>query len=227
MRYNTQKASLFRRRAVRIEENLAILKNVALPEKLLQKIVEIENAYSLIKEYTIPKIEKVTGYQFSSPNFFFFVFLYEEINMVFYEAEPILIKSAELFIPDIGDMKEASENRKTLAYIGDAALEIGILPIIWPPSDETIIPQNEFLHNEREKLIQNAPLSQFWDFLTCGDEKIMMLQDDKKDENKGTSMEAVFGIIYLESGLGAVENAMKQLIQHYNAGQVKRIDVHE
>lgn len=204
-------------KADRIEKNLAFFKNEPLFKKLLPGITEIEREYNRIKNYSIPKIKIATGHPFSNPSLFLFVFLHEEINKVFNEAGHILGKTDEVSLPegDIEEMKETSENRLTLAHIGDAALEIGVLASIWPQSDVSSIPRKKLLHDERGKLVDNVPLSQFWDSLNLNDEKILKHRDNDSVENKGTSMEAVFGIIYLESGLDAVEDALKNL-KHYH-----------
>lgn len=217
LKFHTIMAEPFTERANCIEKNLAILKNKALSLKSLKDITVIEEKYNQIKKYSIPKIEKATEYKFFNQNLFLFVFLYQEITMVFNEAGQILEKSVEVSLTreDIAKMKEVSENRLTLAYIGDAVLEIGVLPSIWPPSDLTFIPRNDFLHNERGKVIENIPLSHFWDFLKLYDEKTLKQPPNENDENKGSSMEAVFGIIYLESGLEAVEEAIRNLKCNY------------
>lgn len=214
-------AKPFVERADRIEKNLAILKTLS--QKSVQEIKELEKKYNLVKEFSIPKIEAATGYKFSNQNLFLFVFLYQEINKVFKEAQEVPGESFEEFLigKNFADMKEASENRLTLAYIGDAALEIGVLPSIWPHSDVTAIPRNEILHNEREKLIKNEPLSRYWESLQLYDSTILIQPPNENSETKGSYMEAVFGIIYLESGLEAVENALKNVIQYYETKQVK------
>jgi hypothetical protein len=100
----------------------------------------------------------------------------------------------------------------TLAHIGDAALEISIIPCIWPKPSENIIPSKNFLHLERGKVVDNLPLSSYWDSLSLYDSSILVQRPDENSETKGSNMESVFGIIYLEPGVGAVETALKNIL---------------
>jgi hypothetical protein len=59
--------------------------------------------------------------------------------------------------------------------------------------------------------VENEPLSRFWDSLKINDSPIIANLPPENDETKGTSMEAVFGIIFLEGGLNAVETALQNL----------------
>jgi 23S rRNA maturation mini-RNase III len=218
VKFHAIMARSFLGKANRIEQNLTLLKKEGRTEKSIEDISKIEKRFERIKEFYIPRIKTATGYEFLNPALFFFVFLYKEITMVFNEAQNNPVKPGGtklLSSPDLREMLEVSENRKTLAYIGDAALETGVMASTWSLQETQKIPLNEFLHDERNKLVENQPLSRFWDSLQLNDSPVIANLPQENDETKGSSMEAVFGIIFLENGLDAVETALQNLKKYY------------
>lgn len=207
-------AQPFIEKADRIEKNLDSLEKEERTKKSLSDIRRIREIIPQIQNSFIPRITQATGQKFTFPNLFLFIFLYREIQAVFNDATTNPVHSDKLknlTDQDLNEMLSVSEDRLTLAYIGDAALEIGIIPGIWP-RDGTI-PKKQFLHDSRNALVENLPLKNFWNSLFLNDP----LADHRGDspETKGSLMEAVFGIIYLEGGVEAVERAFLNLKKFY------------
>jgi 23S rRNA maturation mini-RNase III len=218
MKFHTIMARSFLGKADLIEQSLKSLKKEGRTQKSTEDISKIEKRFEEIKEVYIPRIKTATRHEFLNPNLFYFVFLYKEIAMVFNEAENNPVKPGVLELlkaEDLQEMITVSEDRLTLAFIGDAVLKIGVMPSIWSLQETRKIPLNEFLHNERDNLVENAPLSRFWDSLKFNDSPIIPHLPPENDKTKGSSMEAVFGIIFLESGLDAVETALQNLKKYY------------
>ena len=215
MKSHTIIAKPFIEKADRIEKSLDSLINKRLSEKSLQHIEEIEKKYLQIQIQYISIFKAATGQEFPHPNLFFFVFLYQELSAVFNEAQQLISNLPEIsqIEKEFEGMKDFLDNRMTLAYIGDAALEICVIPYIWQQSPEKL-PSPEFLHNKREEIVKNSPLSQYWDNLLLSDPSILMKHSDESVATKGSSLEAVFGIIYLEHGVNAVEIALQNLLRY-------------
>jgi 23S rRNA maturation mini-RNase III len=214
MKFHAIMARSFLGKADRIEQSLNLLKKEGLTKKSTEEISKIEKKFERVKEVYIPRIKTATGHEFLNPGLFFFVFLYKEIAMVFNEARntPLKPGGTELLkLQDLQEMIAVTEDRLTLAYIGDAVLEIGVMASTWSLQEEQKIPLNEYLHNERNKLVEDAPLARFWDSLELNDSPVIPHLPPENDKTKGSSMEAVFGIIFLESGLDAVEMALQNL----------------
>ena len=214
MKFHAIMARSFLGKADRIEQSLNLLKKEGRTKKLLDGISTIEKRFEKIKEVYIPRIKTATGHEFLNPNLFFFVFLYKEIIMVFNEARIHPVKPGGMVLmssQDLREMIEVAEDRKTLAYIGDAVLETGVMASTWSLQEKQKIPLNQFLHDERKKLVDDEPLARFWDSLEFNDPPVVPHLPPENDKTKGSSMEAVFGIIFLESGLDAVETALKNL----------------
>jgi len=218
MKFHAIMARSFLGKADRIKQNLTSLKKEGRTQKSIDDISNIEKRFERIKEVYIPSIKTATGHEFLNPDLFFFVFLYKEIAMVFNEAQTNPVKPGGIELlnsQDLREMKEVTEDRQTLAYIGDAVLETGVMASTWSLQETRKIPLSEFLHNERNKLVENEPLSRFWDSLKLDDTPIIANLPPENDETKGSSMEAVFGIIFLEGGLDAVEPALQNLKKYY------------
>ena len=218
MKFHAIMARSFVGKADRIKQNLISLKKEGRTQKSIDDISKIEKRFERIKEVYIPRIKTATGHEFLNPDLFFFVFLYKEIAMVFNEAQTNPVKPGGIELlssQDLREMTEVSEDRKTLAYIGDAVLETGVMGSIWSLQETQKIPLSEFLHNERNKIVENEPLSRFWDSLKLNDSPVIANLPPENDETKGSSMEAVFGIIFLEGGLEAVETALQNLKKYY------------
>jgi 23S rRNA maturation mini-RNase III len=218
MKFHAIMARSFLGKADRIKQNMTSLKKEGRTQKSIKDISNIEKRFERIKEDYIPRLKTATGHEFLNPDLFFFVFLYKEIAMVFNEAQTNPVKPGGILLlnpQDLGEMTEVSEDRQTLAYIGDAVLETGVMASTWSLEETQKIPLSEFLHNERNKLVENEPLSRFWDSLKINDSPIITNLPLENDETKGTSMEAVFGIIFLEGGLSAVETALQNLKKYY------------
>ena len=218
VKFHTVMLRSFLGKAIRIEHNLTVLRKEGRSQKSVEDISKIETRFERIKELYIPRIRAATGHEFLNPYLFYFVFLYKEITMVFNEAQTNPVKQGviPLLSPeDLREMTEISRQRMTLAYIGDAVLEIGVMASIWSSQEPQKIPLNEFLHNERNKLVENEPLSRFWDSLELNDPPIIPNLPPENCETKGSSMESVFGIIFLEGGLDAVETALQNLKKYY------------
>ena len=218
MKFHTIMARSFLGKADRINHNLALLKKEGRTQKSIEDVSGIEKRFERIKEVYIPRIRTATGHEFLNPDLFFFVFLYKEIAMVFNEAQTNPVKPGGIELlssQDLREMTEVSEDRRTLAYIGDAVLETGVMGSIWSLQEIQKIPLSEFLHNERNKLVENEPLSRFWDSLELNDSPVIANLPPENDETKGSSMESVFGIIFLEGGLEAVKTALENLKKYY------------
>ena len=218
MKFHAIMARSFIGKADRIKQNLISLKKEGRTQKSIEEISNIEKRFERIKEVYIPRIRTATGHEFLNPDLFFFVFLYKEIAMVFNEAQTNPVKPGGIELlssQDLREMTEVSEDRRTLAYIGDAVLETGVMGSIWSLQEIQKIPLSEFLHNERNKLVENEPLSRFWDSLELNDSPVIANLPPENDETKGSSMESVFGIIFLEGGLEAVKTALENLKKYY------------
>jgi|WetSurMetagenome_2_1015567.scaffolds.fasta_scaffold392836_2 hypothetical protein len=224
MKSHTIIAEPFIEKANRIKHDLELLEREQRTKKSIEDIKIIREKFSIVKKKWIPIITGATGHTFNHPNLFLFVFLYKEINTVFNEAQTNPVKAGipdTLTLEELKEMSVVSEDWLSLAHIGDAALELGVIASIWPPNTTTVL-KKKYLHDERNKLVENIPLSHFWESMLLYDSSTNLIElSDENPDTKGSYMEAVFGIIYLESGLEAVETAIKNMKGKYGKNHKK------
>lgn len=85
---------------------------------------------------------------------------------------------------------------------------------IWDEENKSQdIPFKEDLDKKKKNFVENKNLARVWDSLALYDNEILRQRKNESQKLKGSRMEAFFGIIFLESGLEAVEDAVENLIK--------------
>ena len=65
------------------------------------------------------------------------------------------------------------------------------------------IPLKGDLDAHKKSFVENKNLSKIWDFLDLYDNKMLIKTKKESQKLRASRMEAVFGIIYLEGGVGS------------------------
>jgi hypothetical protein len=212
-------AKQFFDKADRIIRSLDLLEKETRKKISREEISKIRTTMLQVRKFCIPEISQATGHRFMHTDLFLFIFLYRETGALFNKAttNPVQPGSPELLsLKELKNLEMISEDRLALAFIGDAALGLGALINVWRADYPTIPPKGE-LNKERVELVANAKLANIWDSLAIYDKEILIKPRNENVETRGSSMEAVFGIIYLEGGLPAVEQSLHTLREFYKA----------
>jgi 23S rRNA maturation mini-RNase III len=214
LKFHKTMAQPFLKKAKRVKKNLAILKKEKLPQQLLSDITSIYEKYNQVRKFSQPLIEKNTKHQFKNPNLFLIVFLYKEISKIFNEVHNLVkhdkVKSDvpnEFFL----EMRQLKETMMTLAFIGDSAIDIGVIRSIWHTDNPDKIPLKGKLDPNKKIFTGGKNQAILWDFLDLYDSKILIRHPNESTSSKSSLFEAIFGIIYLEGGLKSVEKAIQNL----------------
>jgi dsRNA-specific ribonuclease len=161
------------------------------------------------------KIKNATHYKIRNSNLLLLIFLYEDISKIY--SDSVVPRSENL-----EKMKTIKEDFLTLAFIGDRALELGILQSIWIDEKKSRdIPLKGDLDAQKKNFVENKNLAIIWDFLDLYDNLIFTKKKNESLKLRASRLEAVLGIIYIESGLEAVENAIQNLKCNYEKNQNK------
>jgi ribonuclease-3 len=110
---------------------------------------------------------------------------------------------------DLASLSKASE---MLALLGDAAIDMAILHHVWKPkaSDAGTLTQS------RAQLVSNEHLSQKCDEWGLYESRIHFDPDtpskSEMDHDKGTLVEALYGVIYVERGFDKVLELVRHLL---------------
>lgn len=220
----------FRWKEIGIEEKLALLKKglgnkkEAIPpenrndilkfEHWIAKIEEIENSIGGIHEIIQPRIEYDLGYKLDTGELLILALFQPSTKNLFAEIEIHFrdMGGCDLTSAELKEMAGISEAAATLAWIGDAALKIGVLPTIWT----TEITEAGTLTKRRQQYEKNANLARRCDIWDLYRHRIHFDPDIEKEKSnvehiKGTLTEAILGIIFLKGGLKAVAGAVHLL----------------
>lgn len=105
------------------------------------------------------------------------------------------------------------EVARVLALIGDAAISLALVQILWQPNisnvGELTIKRAEFASNEN--LARICDKWDLYDHRIHFDPNKYDTKDVKINHVKGTIVEALFGVIYIENGLDQVISSIVAL----------------
>ena len=194
-----------------IENFLTELKNKNYPQNFSDDIKNILDKYENIQKNSIPHIEEISGHTFSHLNLFLIIFLYEEISNIFNDVNNRVTNgSVKIDISHgvFSEIRQIRENFLTLGFIGDRAIELGVIRNIWPEAAPQKIPRRVTLDTNKQFITEGEEQAKLWDILVSDD---AVPSSEKSTENKSSRFEAVFGIIYLEGGQDAIEKAILML----------------
>jgi hypothetical protein len=131
--------------------------------------------------------------------------LFEEIEIHFRHTPGCSLSSGDLL-----QMAAIPQVAETLAWIGDAALKIGVLPEIWTPQ----VAEAGVLTERRKAYESNANQALLCDRWHLYEHRIHFDPAGPRADVthvKGTLVESILGMIFLDGGLRAVARAARLL----------------
>lgn len=134
--------------------------------------------------------------------------VFTELSIYFQEEHPTFLNIEHLgYMSNLGDIAEG------LATLGDSALDLAVLHTLW----EEGITDKGILSEEKKKIVEDPNLAIYCDDLDLYTNRIHTEKNvnETKPETiidiKGTLVEAIIGIIYLEKGVQGVINFLKKI----------------
>ena len=200
-------------------EDLSIRrKNIRLRQKHQKKIdawisqleiilVQISNINSIV----IPAIQQDIGnsFSFSNRNLVLTALVQPSVKKIFTEIKTQFKDDPEFIVKpkNLDLLERCSDMAKSFAWIGDTAIKFAILMKIWKPG---ITPEE--LHKRRQSLETNENLSILCDKWKLFNYRINFDPPDPKhatiNEIKGTLVEAIYGVLFIERGISCVQEAL-------------------
>ncbi|MDK2826696.1 MAG: hypothetical protein PWQ63_30 [Methanolobus sp.] len=165
---------------------------------------EIEN----IKTNKIPLLEKDIQYTFSDPDLVVLTFIQPSVKNLFTELDKYY-ERIELEY-DFGPYLNLDQAAKVLALIGDAAISLALVQVFWQPNISNV----GQLTNQRSNVASNENLARICDKWGLYESRIPNgrkkenTKKEKIDHTKGTIVEALFGVIYVEMGLDKIVSSV-------------------
>ena len=160
-----------------------------------------------IKKITIPKLESLFRLTFPTPELVMFALARPSIRKIF---EDLNIHSKDdanrpLSEDELNELSSAGDAAVVLALVGDAALDLAIVQILW---DSSLSTTGE-LSTKRMKVVSNKNLAIYceeWGLYSCRLNRLKANpMEGPKIETlehiKGTLVESILGVVYNEFGL--------------------------
>lgn len=169
--------------------------------KFIQEVLSIDLSNTLENEFDAEGLTSIFLFQPSTKNIFL------ELQNHFCNGEYQGI-DCELF----STMVLLPEMAKVLGLIGDAAIDLAVLHHLWQPNVADV----GSLTQDRSNIVSNEHLAERCDDWRLYENRIHFdpptTTKSEIDHIKGTLVEALFGVIYIESGFEVVKKTAKHLI---------------
>ncbi len=160
-----------------------------------------------IEKIVIPKLENLFRLTFPTPEMVMFALARPSIRTIFENLNSCFKDDANrpLGEEELIELASSGDAAVVLALIGDAALDLAIVQILWDSS----LSKTGDLTTKREKVASNKNLAIYgeeWGLYSCClDRSQANPMDDPKIETiehiKGTLVESIMGVVYIDFGL--------------------------
>ena len=167
----------------------------------INKIKTIDNSIQNIRKYKLGELEKNINYNFAEPDLVVLSFIQPSVNNLFTELNIYSSKVGVNF--NFEPYLNLDKAAKVLALIGDAAIDLALVQILWEPNISNVGELTE----KRSKFASNENLARIcdkwdlYDFRIHFDPNKSEIKEETINHVKGTIIEALFGVMYIESGL--------------------------
>jgi ribonuclease-3 len=189
-------------------------------ERWRQQLESILTAVSHVNSILAPKLASILGLHFQERELLSIAMFQPSTRNLFLELETHFVGNdgtlgRELFL----DLKSLSDMARVLALVGDAAISMAVLHHLWQPR----VADAGLLTQSRAELVSNEHMAWLCDQWGLYDYRIHFdPPSPTKSEishTKGTLLEAVYGIVYIERGLDEVKRLIFHLEEHDNTLQ--------
>jgi len=183
-------------------------------DKWIEQLNIILDQISKIDVQVLPKIKKDLGYPFTNRNLVITALIQPSVKKIFTEIKTHFKNESEFILSskELNLLENCSDTAKSLAWIGDTTIKYTILLKIWKPGIRTVD-----LHNQRESFEKNDNLSNLCKTWNLYDNRIhfdpLVPKQKKINKIKGTLVEAVYGVIFIEKGIEGVHEATDLIYQ--------------
>ena len=169
----------------------------------LRNIVE---TIDRIKNELIPKLEEIFRLQFKTPELIYLALSRPSIRNIYENTEIYFQKNEKntLNVEDYQNLAASEDAANVLALIGDSVLNLSVIQYFWDSSLSTV----GKLTKKRSEIVKNENLAIVCDKWHLYEYRIKKLHEITKENlknetvihEKGTLIEALYGVVFLEFG---------------------------
>ena len=183
-------------------------------ERWLEEIGSIHDGLKRIREELVPDMERVLELKFTHKELFQVAMFQPSTKNIFLELETQYrrSKSSPLDSDGFAELINLSEMAKVIALVGDAVISSAVLQHLWEPhlGDAGKITQR------KAELVSNEHMAKLCDKWGLYEYRIHFDPDtpskSEMDHDKGTLLEAIYGIIYIEYEYKQILKSVTHLI---------------
>lgn len=210
------------KKMVKIQETIEATKaetpprNIRLFSKLNRWMTDLESiqtSLERIQNDLTPKLEKEIGLKIKNKELLQVAMFQPSTKNIFLEIETHYRDSEEAPLGGDGfvDLVNLSEVAKVLALLGDAAVSMAVVQRLWSPNISDV----GTLTQKRAEIVSNEHMAEVCDRWQLYDYRIHfdpgIPSRDEMEHDKGTLLEAVYGIIQIERGFKGVRERIDHL----------------
>jgi ribonuclease-3 len=179
-----------------------------------EQLLGILESISRIKEGLAPTLEKELGVSLRNNELLEVAMFQPSTKNLFIELETHYRNSEDNPLDKDGftNLVSLSDMGQAIALVGDAAISMAVLHHLWKPSaaDAGTLTQN------RADIVSNQHLAKVCDSWQIYEHRIHFdpgkPNQSEMEHDKGTLLEAVYGIIYIQYGLEKVDELISHLL---------------
>jgi dsRNA-specific ribonuclease len=183
-------------------------------KKWSRQLSQVIDSLDKIRTRLRPRIEKALGVSIEEPELLQVAMFQPSTKNLFSEMEVQLIndRRCSLESEDYAVLLSLSEIAQSLALVGDAAISMAVLHHIWTPRAVDV----GTLTQRRADVVNNEHLAMVCDSWDLYEQRIHFDPDSpsktEMDHDKGTLVEAIYGIVYIENGFKMVKALVPALM---------------
>jgi dsRNA-specific ribonuclease len=180
----------------------------------LEQIDEVNDRIRSIKKIIIPRLEKDLGLKIRNKEALLAAMFQPSTKNLFLELETQYRRKNNPFDSDDGfyELVSLSETAKKFALLGDAAISMAVIYYLWNTNDEDV----GELTQDKSNIVSNEHMANLCDRWGLYKNRIHFDPEvPSKGEilhDKGTLVEAVYGIVQMEHGFERVLSNINHLL---------------
>jgi dsRNA-specific ribonuclease len=182
-------------------------------ERWKQQIEEMQEGLSYINKSLTPKLEKILSLKVKNRELIKVAMFQPSTKNLFLELETHYrnLGTSPLGNRSFADLIALSEVAQVIALIGDAAIDMGVLYKLWRPDPSDV----GHLTQEKSRIVSNEHMAELCDRWGLYEHRIHFdigtQSQAEIEHDKGTLVEAIFGIIQIEHGFTSVLRNIQHL----------------
>ena len=185
-------------------------RNTRLRGKMKRWVTQLTSILSLVdrvKDSLRPQLEEVLEVSLHKNELLLVAMFQPSTKNLFLE----MIDEFPSMQEELEHLVALSEMAEALALVGDAAISLAALHHIWQPKAVDV----GALTQKRSDIVNNEHMAELCDNWGLYEHRIHFdphaVSKSEMEHDKGTLLEAIYGIVYIEHGLGKIKELLRYL----------------